>query len=392
MVFRKNGGTYTRDRFLRLPEGQRVGALAAVSANEVAALIHAPRELAEHEIRIISISTFKQQTFMTAGAAERLHSLHCVLAGRAVLLVVSSKEGSPTHYRLRAYSIDGDALAESGMEAGGSSGAKVEIVPFACNTWAVITRDGESSARLIFQRLPGSDGSWELETFGEALDGVRGACAIPNERLALTWGDRRESYLEIFDSDGKKERLQNRLFSAADEASAQSEDRHETNGGFLLGCRPVAWHKSLGLLLSGDDSEDGGEVWRVLPKHEEMPRRVPFHEIICHKAFSTERHFLSLEDETALIVLASGALVAGPEPVRTVWLTGGLRPPHVFQEILGAREDGTVIVRAGAWLDSFRALGESEPRVEKPPPVEVSDDLPTGFRTTTPDGWEGTHL
>jgi hypothetical protein len=380
MVFRKNSGGYSNGQLVRLPEGERIGGLAAVSETKFAVIIH---ELDKEDVlRVIDLATFGGRTLVTADLGERFESLQVTSRRQPLLLSLISKNySSPKRHYLRAYSMDGEPLVEDGLEVSSSRTGKVEVVAFAPDTWAIIELDRESSGRLIFQRLVECDGSRRIETFGKCLDGVRGACAIPDGRLAATRGNDHDVYLEVFDSAGTR-MLQNRLYSTPDEAREQFDLHHDIAGGFLLSCRPVAWHKTLGVLLAGDGSEDEGKLWHVLPRHEEMPRPVPkrLHDAIGHEAFSLKwRQYLSLKDETVLIIMPTGAVRAGPEPDNVVGLEGGLKAPDTFKQILGVRADGSVIVREQVRWDKHKVVHAEEPRIESPPGNgKVDDVVPEG--------------
>ncbi|HVA46176.1 MAG TPA: GTPase domain-containing protein [Pirellulales bacterium] len=380
-VMKTHRAAHVPDRFIRLDKP--IKALTAVSAAEVAVLL-------ENELRIIDVDTLKQRCLMAVGTDDRFDSLHYLAGEQPLLMVVASTKGKGRNARpeLRFCSI-----GERSIDRGAwifLHTRSIEVVPFAAKVIARTHTEGDSSRSLWFYRSVEDDDSSADESFGERIANVRGACAIPGDRLAVTFSDQHGSALGVYGPAGKC-LLRIPLYSMPTEATDRDDSHDGIVASFLLSCRPVAWHKSLGVLLASDSPNYCGELWQILPKHEEMPRPVPkqLHTAIAHGAFPVDwRKFVSLKDGTVLILTPKCAMLAGPDPDQVVPLFGRQDPANVFHEILGVRADASVIIRAAARPDKEKRRYEAPPRAEYPPGCVSQLPVAEGLQTITADGHE----
>lgn len=388
LVYRAEGSDYVRERFIRLPEDERVFSLASLPYPEVAALVRLPN--GGCELKVFDVRSGQSHTLL---ADSNIVDLETLSAEPARLLVVrcESVEDGPSTCTLRVLDAQSHQVADALLPFVRSVSADIKIVPFGTDCFCVLGHPQPQAPReMRLYRLESTSGTGQIaEIQPPVIATVNGACALPNRRLAVTHRGSAagSSLLSVVKEDGQIE-LSIPLYASPPQTGRRYSLNHATIGSFLLHCQPVAWHTECGIVLTSD--HDHG-VYAVQMEPEAIPNELPR---TLSRALDTgdsttsrERAF-GISGGRALFAFSTGAVVLGPNREDMVRIEGGARA-EITTEIVGSRADGAILICDG-YTNPDNDWSRDNYRFAIPPfESPSSGEVPLGPDVCmTLDGWE----
>ena len=396
LVYRGQGNAYVRERFIRLPEGEGAFALASMPYPEVATLVRLPNEGCE--LRVFDVRSGQSRTLLTD---SRVVKLEVLSADPQRLLVVrcESHRDAPSPCRLFVIDLNGQQVADVWLPFVQSESHDIEVVPFGSDRFCVLGHQAPGEPREIrLYHLEPTSERWEISELSRLpISSVNGACALPDNRLAVTHRGREtgESWLSILRADGTLE-LQILLYRKSRQPGDGARGRRReytfhdaTVGCFLLNCKPVGRHPDYGVLLA---TENENSIYSVRVEHEAIPRTLPdelLRELDTGDSTTDRQCILSISSHRTLFVFSSGATILGPGLTDILPIEGG-PSTETTTEIVGVRADGAIVVCDG-YVNPDNLWSRDNYRTSQPPFV-VESNAEIGRRgeevRVTPDGWE----
>lgn len=404
LIYRDEGGRYVRERFIRFPSNEGVFHLAGgLSYGMVAALVRLPD--GGCDLRGVNLSSGGQRTVLsddriiTCAVIDVEASLLGfrdpqveTIPGLLLISRVPAENGPASSLLyLVDFFDDGKWLAELELPFMITNLGRIDVVPFAPNTWGIIGQPSPAQRNeLVLFRLTAKDAWLSVDEFALRIEHVNGACRLPGERLAVCHRANESSFLSIIKADGEVE-ARIPLYTPPSRATpGQYDHYHATIGQFLLDCFPAGWHQQYGIVLCAE-APHGNQYYSVRPAPEAIPQPLPNElssRLDTGDSTTSREGVLQLTNERLLVVFSMGGIVMEPGLTTVTRIEGGAGTEFAT-ELLGCRADGQVVICDG-YVNPDNAWSRKNERLAQPPFSQDSAPRPLhhDFHRVTPSGTE----